>query len=75
MLHLGLLLDECLSMASADSTGGAPHAYARLRKAMAPDPSRWSHQPTLGSPVHHVESARARAEKGIVVAAAHQRRY
>jgi hypothetical protein len=28
-------------MASADSTGDAPHAYARLRQAMAPDPSRW----------------------------------
>ncbi len=28
-------------MTSADSTGDAPHAYARLRQAMAPDPSRW----------------------------------
>jgi len=28
-------------MASADSTWDAPHAYARLRKAMAPDPSLW----------------------------------
>lgn len=28
-------------MASADSTEDAPHAYARLRQAMAPDPSRW----------------------------------
>lgn len=28
-------------MASIDSTWEVPHAYARLRKAMAPDPSRW----------------------------------
>jgi hypothetical protein len=43
-------------MASADIAGDAPHAYARLRKAMAPDPSRWYYTGTVNDTGEYGES-------------------